>query len=178
MPSTQETFESFGCDQRSRVQRITELRGAWLPSLSLTPKQWLKTEAVLFSINCYMNVKKKKKKREGLNTPRSMNSSPLSEMEFHFQDLPMTLNYSGCTPQGTEERWKTRQHVVRLSICNFNCFQMLLGTELSTSIQNRHQCILIDNLVTISGQSVRSQNQTKKSKRKQNITEWDRKVFY
>lgn len=38
---------------------------------------------------------------------------------------------------------------------------MLLGTELSTSIQKRHQCIFIDNLVTISGQSVSSQKQTK-----------------
>lgn len=38
---------------------------------------------------------------------------------------------------------------------------MLLGTELSTSIQKRHQCIFIDNLVTISGQSISSQKQTK-----------------
>lgn len=41
---------------------------------------------------------------------------------------------------------------------------MLLGTELSMSIQNRHQCIVIDNSVTISGQSICRQKQTKNLK--------------
>lgn len=105
------------------------------------------------------------------NTVRSINSSPLFEIEFHFQDLLMTLSYFGCIPEETEERWKTRQKVVTLKMCNLNCFQIILGTELSTSIQKRHLCILIKNLVTISGQSVSDKKQTKKSKRKQNVTE-------
>jgi len=55
-------------------------------SWSLTPKHWLKTESVLFSINYYMTSLKKRR----LEYLRSIKSSPLSETEFHFQDLLMT----------------------------------------------------------------------------------------
>lgn len=101
-----------------------------------------------------------------------MSSSPVIEIEFPFQDLLVTLNYFGCIPKETAERWKTRQNAVALKACNLNCFQIILGTELSTSIQKRHHPILIKNLVPISGQSASDKKANKKkSKRKQNVTE-------
>lgn len=121
MVSTQETFKSFGWDWDSWVQRVTELCRACLPSLLLTPEHWLKTDAVLFSIKYYMNIKKERR----LQYIGVHKQFPIIQTEFQFQDLLMTLSYSGCTPEGTEERWKTRQHVVRLNICNLNCFQVL-----------------------------------------------------
>lgn len=85
------------------------------------------------------------------------------EIEFPFQDLLVTLNYFGCIPKETAERWKTRQNVVALKACNLNCFQIILGTELSTSIQKRHHPILIKNLVPISGQSASDKKANKKN---------------
>lgn len=148
MVSTQKIFESFGWDQGSWIQKITELCEAFT-----VWHQYINTGFKMKLYWSQLNITWVLKIKTDRNTPSSVNSSPLFEIEFHFQDLLMSLSYLGYIPEETGERWKTRQNVVTLKACSLSCFQIIVGTELSTSIQKWYHYILIKNLVPISRQS-------------------------
>lgn len=132
MMSTQEIFASFGWDQGSRIQRITELCEAFT-----VWHQYLNTDLKMKLYWSQLNITWVLKTKADRSTSSSINSSSLFEIELYIQDFLMTLSYFGCIPEETGERWKTRQYIVTLKACSLSCFQIILGTELSTSIQKR-----------------------------------------
>lgn len=149
------------------IQKITELCEAFT-----IWHQYLNTGLKMKLYWSQLNISWVLKIKADRNTLSYMNSSPLLEIEFHFQDLLMTLSYFGCIPEETGERWKCC-HIKGIQFEQFpNHTRYWIGYINSEETPLYFNKEFSANLWTI----CQWQKNQKNSKRKQNVSE-DRKAL-